>query len=312
MTKKDPVYVYKLQNGKKLTAIEFINYFEDKVFKTIRRFSLFSLDDKLVVAASGGKDSITVLYLTHKYLKKKNLQKNVEALAIDEGIADYRDHTISFLRQFCSDLEIPLYVHSYKEKYTKSLDESVATIREKGKNISPCNICGTFRRNSLNTGARDLGATKLVTGHNMDDEAQNILLNIFKNNFKILARLGPFNGIVGDEKFVPRVKPLYMCTEKEVRLYTILKGFDVGFDECPYTRGSFRENIADMINELEDKHKGVKNSIVNFYLETQGALQEMYVNNVSESDSVTYCTRCGEPSQREVCNTCFMQELINE
>lgn len=310
MTKKDLVYVYKLQNGKKLTALEFINYFEDKVFKTIRRFNLFELDDKLVVAVSGGKDSITVLYLTQKYLKRKNLEKNITALAIDEGIADYREHTLDFLKDFCKKLDVPLHIHSYKEKYTKSLDESVETLRSKGKNISPCNICGTFRRTSLNTGARDLGATKVVTGHNIDDEAQNILLNIFKNNFKILARLGPFNGVVGDDKFVPRVKPLYLCSEKEVRLYTILKGFDVGFDECPYTRGSFREHIGDMVNELEDEHKGVKNSIVNFFLETQDSLKERYLQT-SESESVTYCSRCKEPSQKEICNTCFMQELVS-
>ncbi len=120
-------------------------------------------------------------------------------------------------------------------------------------NVSPCNICGTFRRNALNIGARKLNATKIVTGHNIDDECQNILLNIFKNNYKIIARLGPNNGIILDNKFIPRVKPLYLCSEKEVRLYTILKGFDVGFDECPYSKGSFRSNIGDMLNILEDK-----------------------------------------------------------
>ena len=75
MTTKEPAYVYQLQNGKKLTAGEFVIYFEEKVFKTIRKFNLFELDDTLVIALSGGKDSITALYLTHKYLSKKNLQK---------------------------------------------------------------------------------------------------------------------------------------------------------------------------------------------------------------------------------------------
>jgi uncharacterized protein (TIGR00269 family) len=308
MTKKPLHYVYKLQNGKKLTKIEFINYFEEKVFKTIRKFKLFDLDDRLVVGLSGGKDSITTLYLTHKYLSKKNLQKNITALCIDEGIEGYRPQTIEFAKEFCKKLGIKLHIHSYKQKFNTSLDDSVTKLKKEGKNISPCNICGTFRRNALNTGARELKATKVVTGHNLDDEAQNVLLNIFKNNFKILARLGPFNGIVGDEKFIPRVKPLYLCTEKEVRLYTILKGFDVGFDECPYSRDSFRTHLADMINELEDKHVGVKNSIVNFYLETQGMLREKYLNE--EERAVRYCTRCGEPSQREICNTCSMKELV--
>ena len=299
--------IYKLPN-KTLCKRCFIKYFEEKVFKTIRKFNLFELDDKLVVATSGGKDSISVLYLTHKYLKRKNLQKNISALAIDEGIEGYRAETLEFLEKFCKDLGVELKIISFEEMFGKSLDESVQILKGKKSNISACNICGTFRRHALNLGARNLGATKVVTGHNTDDEAQNILLNIFKNNFKILTRLGPYNGVVRDSMFVPRVKPLYLITEKEVRLYTLLKGFDVGYDECPYARGTFRSNISDMINKLEDEHKGVKNSIVNFYLEAQEKLQEKFVNE--EGNDVTYCSICKEPSQKKVCNTCEMKKLI--
>lgn len=300
--------VYRLQNGQTLNKNEFINYFEDKVFKTIRKYKLFEKGDKICVAVSGGKDSITVLYLTYKYLKRRGALDNLFALAIDEGIANYREHTLKFLKDFCKKLNVKLEIFSYKTKFGKTLDSSVSTLRDMGKNVSPCNICGTFRRNALNTGARNLEATKLVTGHNLDDEAQSILLNIFKNNFKILTRLGPFNGVVGDDKFVPRVKPLYLCSEKEVRLYTILKGFDVGYDECPYSRESFRSHLQDMLNKLEDEHTGIKNSVVNFYLETQGALKESFLEEFGST--VTYCSICGEPSQKKVCNTCEMKKLV--
>ena len=257
-------YVYELLNGRRLTKLEFIKYFEDKVFKTIRKFKLFDLNDKLVVAVSGGKDSITVLYLTHKYLKRKNLEKNIIALAIDEGIANYREHTLKYLKEFCEKMNIELHINSYKKMFQKTLDESVKILKENNSNISPCNICGTFRRNSINIGARELGATKVVTGHNADDEAQSILLNIFKNNFKILARLGPINGVVSNDKFIPRTKPLYLCTEKEVRLYTILKG----------------------------------------------VLSKKYLNDFG--DCVTFCEICKEPSQRKICNTCELRNLINK
>ncbi len=300
--------VYRLQNGKLLNKLEFIKYFEDKVFKTIRKFDLFNFEDKFCVAVSGGKDSITVLYLTQKYLKKKGLQDNLFALAIDEGIANYRDKTLDFLKDFCEKYKIELHIKSYKELFGSTQDENVKKLREKGTNISPCNICGTYRRTSLNKTARDLGATKVVTGHNLDDEAQSVLLNIFKNNFKILARQGPFNGVIGDDMFVPRVKPLYLCSEKEVKLYTILKGFDTGFDECPYAKGAFRQNLGEMLNDLEDKHKGVKNSVVSFYLEIQDSLKEKYKEDFGKG--VSYCTECGEPSQRKVCNTCEMKKLV--
>jgi uncharacterized protein (TIGR00269 family) len=309
--KKSIAYVYKLLNGKKLTKLEFIRYFENKVYKTIKRFNLFELDDKVVVAVSGGKDSITVLYLVRQYLARKNLQKNITALVIDEGIADYREHTIKFLEGFCKDLGVNLHIHSYKKKFGQTLDSSVETLNKKGMNVSPCNICGTFRRNALNVGARELGATKVVTGHNLDDEAQNVLLNVFKNNYKILARLGPNNGVVKNEMFIPRVKPLYLCTEKEVRLYTILKGFDVGYDECPYSKGSFRDELADILNVLEDEHKGVKNSVINFFLEIKPMLAEKFLSEKGASE-IKFCTSCGEPSQKVVCNTCEMQELVND
>lgn len=302
--------VFKMQNGKLLNKIEFINYFEQKVFKTIKKFNLFEKNDTYVVAVSGGKDSITVLYLAQKYLKRKNLHKNLIALAINEGIEDYREHTLDFLKQFCSDLDVELHIESYKEKYSKTLDSSIKTLNSKEKNISPCNICGTFRRTALNTGARKLGATKVITGHNLDDEGQSILLNMMKNNYKVLPRLGPSNGVVGDEMFIPRIKPLYLCTEKEVRLYTILKGFDVGYDECPYSKDSFRSNLADTLNTLEDKHPGVKSSLVNFYLQIQQTLRNEYISN--EGKSVTHCTKCGEPSQKSICNTCEMVAIIND
>lgn len=302
--------VYKLENGKLLNKLEFIKYFEDKVFKTIRKYKLFEFDDKLAIAVSGGKDSITVLYLTHKYLKKKGLEKNVVGIAIDEGISGYRSKTLEFLKEFCSNLGVELHIHSYKNMFKTTMDESVVKLKKNNSNVSPCNICGTFRRNAINSGAREIKATKVVTGHNLDDESQNILLNIFKNNFKILARLGPNNGVVKDSLFIPRVKPLYFCSEKEVRLYTILKGFDVGFDECPYSKDSFRGNIGDMINRLEDKHKGVKHSIVNFYLETQGILKEKYIENFGSE--VTYCSVCGEPSQKKVCNACELKKIVSK
>ena len=300
--------VFKLENGKLLNKLEFISYFEDKVFKTIRKYSLFDFNDKFAVAVSGGKDSITVLYLTYKYLKRKNLHSNIVAVAINEGIEGYRDKTLNFLENFTKTLGIELKIYSYKDLFKTTMDKSVMILKNKGSNISPCNICGTFRRNSINSAAREVGATKVVTGHNLDDESQNILLNVFKNNFKILARLGPFNGVVNDSLFIPRVKPLYFCTEKEVRLYTILKNFDVGFDECPYSKNSFRANIGDMINRLEDKHKGVKHSIVNFYLEMQESLKEKYIDDYGSS--ITYCSICGEPSQKKVCNSCELKKMV--
>jgi uncharacterized protein (TIGR00269 family) len=90
-----------------------------------------------------------------------------------------------------------------------------------------------------------------------------------------------------------------------------LKGFDVGYDECPYSKGSFRDELADILNVLEDEHKGVKNSVINFFLEIKPMLAEKFLSEKGASE-IKFCTSCGEPSQKVVCNTCEMQELVND
>ena len=205
----------------------FINYFEDKVFKTINRFQLLGRNEKICVAASGGKDSLTVLYLTKKYLEKNGLPtNNLFALAIDEGIDNYREKTLIDLKKFCLGHSIPLQVVSFQEELGKTLDYAYPLIN-RDANKKPCNVCGVWRRYLLNRYARKLGADKLVTGHNLDDEAQAIVMNLFKANTKLAARLGPISGIEENVLFTQRVKPLYLCAEKEVRLYALLKGFQI-------------------------------------------------------------------------------------
>ena len=300
-------YVYKLSNGKKLTKNEFLNYFENKVFKTIRRYDLLDLDDKVCVALSGGKDSSVLLYLLYKYMKKKNLEKNLFALLIDEGIIGYRDKTIVFAKSFCEKLGIKIYIKEYKKNFGKSQDENVSILKKKGLNISPCNICGTFRRYLLNKFSREFGATKIATGHNTDDESQNILLNIFKNNFDVIKRLGPISEKISNVDFVVKIKPLYFCLEKEVKLYSLLKNFDMGYDECPYSRGSFRDDISNFLNETEDNRSGIKHSILNFYLE----LKDNLIREEKENPISTKCSKCSEPSKKKICNACIMKDLVN-
>jgi len=190
------------------------------VFKTLQKYEMISRDDMICVAASGGKDSQTVLYLVRKYLLRNNLPtEKLFALCIDEGIKDYRDKTIKNLKQFCSTEEIRLEVISAKKEFSLTLDQA-AKKAQKVNGKKPCNVCGVWRRYLLNKYARKLGATKVVTGHNLDDEAQVVVMNIFKANTSLAAGLGPVSGVYDHELFVRRIKPLYLCPEKETRLYS--------------------------------------------------------------------------------------------
>ncbi len=291
--------------GQNFCKNHFINYFENKVLRTITRFGLFAPDDQVCVATSGGKDSLSVLYMTMKYCREHHIA--FFALAIDEGIAGYRDHTLDDLRLFCTQYDIKLEIVSFKDRFGDTLDN----IREKGieKNKKPCTVCGIFRRTLLNREAKRLGATKLATGHNLDDEAQSFLMNTLLGNMSHNASLGPITGLNQNDKFVPRVKPLYFISEKESRLFALLKGFKVEFNECPNIGLSFRATVRDEINAIESKLPGAKNGIVNAFLEILPELKEKYRAEKSRH-TFQYCKRCGDACSGEICNACRLEEEL--
>jgi tRNA-5-methyluridine54 2-sulfurtransferase len=267
--------------------VHFIRYFEKKVLDTIKRFNLISKKDRVIIASSGGKDSTTLLYI----LKKKF--NNVHALAIDEGIPGYRNKTLDNLKKFCKEYKIPLSIHTYKEEFGFTLTDAM----KQRKDLAPCNVCGVLRRYLLNKKAK--GFTKIATGHNMDDEAQSIMMNLMKANISLLARSGPSTG-VSDRKFVPRVKPLYLCTEKEVATYAVLKNFGISFAQCPNARRSFRAFVRDQLNTYESSHPGAKRHLVETFLKNRKNIKQ------ERALPVQACADCGEPSGKEVCNACSL------
>ena len=305
-TKCDHKAVISLQHGN-LCKNHFIDYFEDKVFKTINKYQLIGRSERLCVAVSGGKDSLTVLYLTKKYLEKNNLPaNNLLALAMDEGIDQYREKTLIDLRKFCAEHAIPLTIVSFQQELTKTFYQTYPIIN-KDASKKPCNVCGVWRRYLLNKHAKRLGADKVITGHNLDDEAQAIIMNIFKANTKLAGRLGPISGIEEHDLFIQRVKPLYFCAEKEVRLYALLKNFQIQFTECPYSKEGYRHHIQEMLNDFEHKYKGTKQGIVNSFLAMLPLLQTQEKKGLS---SIQQCSKCQEASNKDVCNACMMKETI--
>ena len=305
----DQKAVLTLQHGKACKR-HFINYFEEKVFKTMNKYQMIGRSDTLGVAASGGKDTLTVLYLTKKYLEKNNfVNTSFFALAIDEGIHNYRAKTLQDLEIFCEQYKIKLTIVRTTEEFGATLDEAYPKVN-KDTHKKPCNVCGVWRRYLLNKHARALGATKVITGHNLDDEAQAIMMNMFKANISMAAHIGPITGVQEHELFVTRVKPLYFCTEKETRLYALLKGFAIEFTECPYSQEGYRSQIQDMLNGMEEKYSGTKQGIINSFLAILPLLREK--EQREKQESIKICTSCGEPANQEICNACKIKEVLIE
>ena len=261
-----------------LCKAHFIEYFESKVVSTIKEHKLIKKTDKICVAASGGKDSLTVLHIINKHYA------NVSALAIDEGIEGYREHTLNDLQKFCSERKIRLVVKSYLEEVGKPLDNIVPNY--KGK---PCSACGTARRYLLNKYSKEFDV--LATGHNLDDESQAVLMNMLRNNKDLMLR----QGILTEKRegFTVKIKPLYFMKEKEIRAYALLQDWDVSFTECPYAKHSFRREIQTELNKSPELKEGLV--VLN--------LQHQSENN----KATTYCETCKEPSSSTVCNFCKLK-----
>ncbi len=292
--------------GQNYCKSHFLEYFESKVTKTISKYELIKTGDKVCVATSGGKDSLAVLYMTNLYCKKYKIE--IFALAIDEGIKGYRDHTLDDLKTFCKKYDVLLHVVSFKEKFGDTLD-NIKDKAIKDFNKKPCTVCGIFRRTLLNRSARELGATKLVTGHNLDDEAQSFMMNTLLGNMSHNASLGPITGLSDNDKFVTRVKPLYFILEKETRLFALLKGFKVNFAECPNIDLSFRMTVRDEINTIENKLPGAKNGIVNSFLEILPLLKDYY-RHKKQKRTFNYCTICNDACSGTTCNACKLEEEL--
>ncbi len=277
----------------------FLKYFESKARKTIRQYKLLKKGQHIGVAVSGGKDSLTTLYVLNKITKPQRTTK-LTAIAIDEGIKGYRDETLEFAKKVCKELKIPLKITSYKKEFGKTLDQIL-----KKNDIKPCTVCGVFRRYLLNKLAQKLKFDVLATGHNLDDEAQSILMNQFRNNISASARLGPITGIKSDKKFIRRIKPLYFLTEKEIMTYAYLKNLSTKYDECPYAKESYRDEMRTLINNFDKKYPSSKHSIINSFIEVMPMLKKNY-----KKSNIKYCKSCGEPTSQEECKTCKLIKQI--
>lgn len=273
----------------------FLKYFEDNVKSTINKFDLFKKSDNIMVGVSGGKDSLATLYVL------KKLGYKVTGLAIDEGIKNYREHTLVDLKTFSKKYDISFKIVSFEKEFGVTLDNAVKKLSQ-----NPCHTCGVFRRFLLNKYSKEFDA--LATGHNLDDEAQAIMMNLFKAQTELLARLGPISGAKSHDGFTKRVKPLYFLKEKEIKAYTILRGFDITFHECPYTHSSFRSSVQDELNKYEIINPGTKLNIVNHFISIKKNIEELFKSN----GTAKICKSCGEPSSNDNCRTCQIIESIKK
>jgi uncharacterized protein (TIGR00269 family) len=281
----------------------FIRHVEDRVRWTINKGKLFDWNDNIVLAVSGGKDSVVMMKIVSK-IERNFPDVKLTAITIDEGFNGYRVEGIRIAKKFSSMFGVEHLTFSFKDFYGYTLKEIIDIAEKKGSPYHPCTYCGVLRRKILNVKGREIGATKIATAHNLDDEAQTILMNILRGD---IGRLIESFRIESQkyEGFIPRVKPMKYIPEKEIALYAYYSGIDLYSNECPFSKLSLRSEVRSFLNDYETRHPDVKFSIVSSF--------EDFVNKIMGKEDLmkiklNRCKHCGEPTTREICRACELLE----
>lgn len=287
-------------SGEKLCRKCFIASIERRVCFTISEFRMFTPKDHIALALSGGKDSISLLYILSK-IEKDFPNSTLTAISIDEGIRGYREEAIDHVRERCQKLNVPLHIYSFQKIYGKTLDQIAKKAKVEGR-LSICSYCGVLRRKALNLAAKDIQATKLALAHNLDDEVQSMFLSVIRGDLYSLTRVRPILEKLSG--FVQRVKPLCQIMEREIVLYAHLKGIRFQKTSCPYSESSMRNDVRRFINHLEAQHSGVKYAIYRTFHKIHSHLK-----GLKKREKLKHCKICGEPSSKKICRSC---EILTE
>jgi len=267
---------------------------EKKFAETLKKIKL-NKKSKIIVALSGGKDSSVVAYL----LKKEGY--NIEGFHIDLKIGGYSERCLAAVKELCTQLGIKLHLYDIKKEMGSSMCYIRGGIQEKAKgNIKNCAICGVIKKWIINKAVRELKADYIATGHNLDDESQTFLMNIFKGSPKLSANLGAVTKNIADKKFIPRIKPLFYIPEDEIREYSRKKKLPVIYEKCPCALDSYRIQVRSFVENLSEKEK--QNIIKNF---------ESLMPRIQKTKDtrMNYCENCGEPSRNRICKMCELMRI---
>jgi uncharacterized protein (TIGR00269 family) len=260
-------------------------------------------EDRIAIGLSGGKDSVVLLHLM-KRIEEKFPRSSLLAITVDEGISGYRERSIEIAKKNALALGVSHSVFTFKDIFGYTIDEIMSDEHVKELGLGACAFCGSLRRRALNQKARELGATKLAVGHNLDDEAQSVLMNVFRSDVHRLARLLQDTKTRIDS-FVPRIKPLRSIPERETILYAHYRRIEFHSQPCPYSTNVLRGEIESVLNGLEQKRPGTKYSVLKFLDDLTPFLRHHY-----DDSDFTRCEYCGEPSSGRMCNVCkLMSEL---
>jgi uncharacterized protein (TIGR00269 family) len=298
------------QHRLRLCAPHFVEWFATMTQRTIETYEMFTPDDEVLVAVSGGKDSLALWdVLLRLDYRAEGLYIG---LGIDEGI-EYSDKSLTFCRRFVAEHHPDAVLHVVDVEAEYGLGIPVlARTRRRGQG-KPCSVCGLVKRHIMNRialgkvpgRARDGGFAAIATGHNLDDEAAVLMQNTLHWQAGYLARQAPV--LVERDGLARKVKPLVRIYEREAAAYALVRGIDYIYDECPFAKGSTTNFYKELLNQLERSSPGAKQQFYLSFLRARDAGQVSFAR--AEGAELRPCIRCGQPTTAgEMCAFCRLWE----
>lgn len=267
----------------------FVRYCREQVAKAIKEFEMLSPDDRVLVAVSGGKDSLAVWDLLIE------LGYEVDGFYVGLGIDDYSDASRESARTFADDRHLRLIEVDLPTDFGYDIRSGARAARR-----TPCSACGLSKRHLFDELALSGGYDVLVTGHNLDDEAAVLFGNVIRWNTEYLGRQLPV--LPARNGFPRKVKPLVRLTEREMAAYCVLRGIDYIVEECPLADGNRHLGYKETLNAVEATSPGIKHD---FYFGFLARASELFRPEAeSEQIRLQKCIACGAPTTAETCAFC--------
>ncbi|GAV03648.1 hypothetical protein RvY_14042 [Ramazzottius varieornatus] len=276
----------------------FFELFELEIHETIICAKLFKPGLKVAVGASGGKDSTVLAHVMKVLNEKYHYGIHLTLLSVDEGITGYRDDSLETVKRNEQQYELPLKIVSYKDLYGWSMDDIVKQIGLKNN----CTFCGVFRRQALDRGATMTAVDMILTGHNADDIAETVLMNLLRGDIARLSRCTAI--ITGAEGSLPRAKPLKYAYEKEIVMYAYFKKLDYFSTECVYSPNAYRGYARTFLKDLESIRPRCIIDIIH-------SGENFAIKSSVKMAAQGSCSRCGFISSQEVCKACILLDGLN-
>ncbi|MHB0870270.1 MAG: TIGR00269 family protein [Chloroflexota bacterium] len=272
----------------------FLHHFQEQVTRAIQRQGMFTPEDRVLVAVSGGKDSLAL------WDTLQRLGYRTAGLHLDLGIEGYSSLSRRKVEQFVGERGLELIVVDYREQLGMGVDSIYRKVRR-----TPCSACGLSKRHHFNRVAQERGFDVVATGHNLDDEAASLLGNLLHWKMGYLSHQSPALEST-HPRMVRKVKPLFRLTERETAAYAVLRGIDYVVEECPLAEGARSLLYKEILNRLEDESPGAKHNFLFGYLEKgRAAFKE-----AEEPLHLRECELCGQPTTAPVCAFCRMKQQL--